>query len=236
MSDQNAGYGDSVSDDTLLTQEQDGSTGEQQLDEYTAADASQENPSDNDNEAVVEKRLRDTQAKVTELAEQLKLAQAKLEMVNQPREEPFDETKFIDDFVGGEEAYNKYRDDPALLAKDLTAKMLRHQANILIERDKHWESKLNQAVNGLKTRDPEYAKYAEELKEFEDNFDLSGMTPEDKIKLAKMVQGKRGGGKTPPPGPAARKAAAPIRRTSAPAGYFEMLGLAGEGKLDNTLL
>lgn len=233
MSDQNAGFEDS-GDTTLMTQEQGNEADEQQFADTNAADASQENPSET-NEAVVEKRLRDTQAKITELAEQLKLANAKLEMVNAPREEPFDEGKFIDDFVGGEDAYNKYRDDPALLAKDLTAKMLRHQASILTERDKHWEGKLNQAINGLKTQNPEYAKYAAELKEFEDNFDLSGMTPEDKIKLAKMVSVKRGNA-APPPGPSARKAAGPVKKSSAPSGYFEMLGLAGEGKMDNTLL
>ena len=233
MSDQNAGFEDS-GDTTLMTQEQGNEADEQQFADTNAADASQENPSET-NEAVVEKRLRDTQAKITELAEQLKLANAKLEMVNAPREEPFDEGKFIDDFVGGEDAYNKYRDDPALLAKDLTAKMLRHQANLLTERDKHWESKLNQAVNGLKTQNPEYAKYAAELKEFEDNFDLSGMTPEDKMKLAKMVSAKRGNA-APPPGPSARKAAGPVKKSSAPNGYFEMLGLAGEGRMDNTLL
>lgn len=234
MSDQNAGLEDS-GDATLLAQEQAGYADEQQSAGDAAAGASSENPPES-NEAVVEKRLRDTQAKITELAEQLKLANAKLEMVKEPREAPFDESKFIDDFVGGEEAYNKYRDDPALLAKDLAAKMLRHQASVLVERDRYWEGKLNQAVNGLKTQNPEYAKYATELKEFEDNFDLSGMTPDDKIKLAKMVQARRGGNSAPPPGPTARKAAAPARKTSAPIGYFEMLGLAGENKTENTLL
>jgi hypothetical protein len=84
MSDQNAGFEDS-GDTTLMTQEQGNEADEQQFADTNAAGASEENPPEN-NEAVVEKRLRDTQAKITELAEQLKLANAKLEMVNAPRE------------------------------------------------------------------------------------------------------------------------------------------------------
>ena len=234
---QDAGEQDSVSVDTLLAQEHQSYMDPQQSVDANAAGSSQENQPENDIEAVTDKRLRDTQAKVTELAEQLKAAQAQLQVLNQPRVEPFDEEKFIDEFVGGEEAYNKFRDDPALLAKELSRKFLHHNAQVLVERDRHWENKLNSVLNTFKTKDPEYTKIADEIKEFEDNFDLSGMTPEDKIKFAKMIQGKRGTSRqTPPPGPSARRSSAPVKNSNVPSGYLEMLGLAGEAKNDNTLL
>lgn len=238
MANDNAAPEDSVDVNTLLGQEQQQSSGEQQPVDESAAGSSQENQSANDNEAVVEKRLRDTQAKVTELAEQLKAAQTQLQVLQQPREEPFDEEKFIDNFIGGEEAYNKYRDDPALLAKDLAKKMLYHQAQVLVDRDKYWEKRLTDLTNGLRTKDPEYAQYANEIKEFEERFDLSGMTPEDKIAFAKMIRGSRGSKAphAPPPGPSARKAGSAPKPSHVPAGYLEMLGLAGEGRNDNTLL
>lgn len=237
MANQNAASEDSVDVNTLLGQEQQQSIGEQQLIDESAADSSQENQSANDNEAVVEKRLRDTQAKVTELAEQLKAAQTQLQVLQTPREEPFDEEKFIDNFVGGEEAYNKFRDDPALLAKELTKKMLHHQAQVLVDRDRYWERRFNDLVTGIKTKDPEYTQVASEIKEFEERFDLSGMTPEDKIAFAKMIRGARGKApNAPPPGPSARKASAAQKPSNMPAGYLEMLGLAGEARNDNTLL
>lgn len=234
---QDAGEQDSVDVNTLLAQEQQSYMDPQQSVNADAAGSSQENQPENDIEAVTDKRLRDTQAKVTELAEQLKAAQAQLQVLNQPRVEPFDEEKFIDDFVGGEEAYNKFRDDPALLAKELTKKMLYHNAQVLVDRDRYWENKLNDVLNAVKTKDPEYTKYAEDLREFEENFDLSGMTPEDKVKLAKMIHGKRGGSRqAPPPGPSARRSSAPVKNSNVPNGYLEMLGLAGEAKENNTLL
>lgn len=237
MSDENAVLEDSVEDNTLLDQEQDSSDGEQQPLGDEAAGASQETPPEHDGEAVVDKRLRDTQAKVTELAEQLKAAQSQLQVLQQPREEPFDEDKFIDDFIGGESAYERYRDDPALLAKDLAKKMLYHQAQVLVERDKYWESKLGDLQNGLRTKDPEYQQYADVISEVESQFDLSKMLPEDKIKLAKMIKGgKQSSVKAPPPGPSARKGSQVAPKTAAPAGYFEMLGLAGDKKVNNTLL
>lgn len=232
---QDAGEQDSVVD-TLLAQESNSSADEQQFAQGSAADSSQETQSDNDNEAVTDKRLRDTQAKVTELAEQLKAAQAQLQVISQPRVEPFDEEKFIDEFIGGEEAYNKFRDDPAILAKELTKKQLRHNAYVLADIERRFEERLNAVVNGMKTQDPEYTKYAEEIREFEENFDLSGMTVEDKVKFAKMIQGKKSGRSAPPPGPSARKASAPAKPSNVPAGYLEMLGLVGEGRNDNTLL
>ena len=119
---------DSGDESTLLTQEQDLAPGLQQPDAQLAADSDDESSQSESGNEAVEKRLRDTQAKVTELAEQLKAAQYQLAGQSQRREEPFDEEKFIDNFVGGEEAYNRYRDDPALLAKDLTKKLLYHNA------------------------------------------------------------------------------------------------------------
>ena len=233
---QDAGEQDSVDLNTLLAQESDSGADLQQSAQDSAAGSSQETQPENDIEAVTEKRLRDTQAKVTELAEQLKAAQAQLQVITQPRVEPFDEEKFIDEFIGGEEAYNKFRDDPAVLAKELTKKQLRHNAHVLADIERRFEEKLNAVVNGMKVKDPEYTKYAEEIREFEDNFDLSGMTPEDKIKFAKMIQGRKSGRSAPPPGPSARKASAPVKSSNVPAGYLEMLGLAGEGRNDNTLL
>lgn len=232
------GQSDSGEDATLLTQEQEDTSGLQQPEGSPAADSGDESIQSEDANEAVEKRLRDTQAKVTELAEQLKAAQHHLSSQTQQREEPFDEEKFIDNFVGGEEAYNKYRDDPALLAKDITKKFLYHNAQVLADRDRYWRTQLDTVVNGIKTEKPEYAQFAPEIKEFEENFDLSGMTVEDKVKLAKMVRGKRGGsGVTPPPGPrASRSSATSARKSAAPAGYFELLGLAGEPKNENTLL
>jgi len=233
----NADEQDSVGDNTLLVQEQESDSGEQQPDSGTAADSSQENQSETGNEAVVEKRLRDTQAKVTELAEQLKSAQSQLQVISQPRVEPFDEDKFIDEFIGGDEAYNKYRDDPAILAKELAKKFMRHNAHVIADIDKRWEERLNGVMNTMKTKDPEYAKYAEELKDIEESFDLSGMSADDKVKLAKMISSKRSGNRpAPPPGPAARRAPANIKPSNVPAGYLESLGLAGEQQNNNTLL
>jgi hypothetical protein len=232
---QDAGEQDSV-ENTLLAQEQTDDSGLQQPETDTAADSSQENQSDNDNEAVVEKRLRDTQAKVTELAEQLKAAQSQLQVISQPRVEPFDEDKFIDEFIGGDDAYNKFRDDPAILAKELAKKFMRHNAHVIADIDRRWEERLSGITNSMKTKDPEYVKYAEELKDIEENFDLSGMTTDDKVKLAKMIQSKRTGRPAPPPGPSARKSSAPVKPSNVPAGYLEMLGLAGDAKNNNTLL
>jgi hypothetical protein len=233
---QNADEQDSVGDNTLLVQEQESEAGEQQPVDDSAADSSQENQSETGNEAVVEKRLRDTQAKVTELAEQLKVAQSQLQVISQPRVEPFDEDKFIDEFIGGDDAYNKFRDDPAILAKELSKKFMRHNAQVIADIDKRWEQRLNGVMNTMKTKDPEYVKLAEELKEIEDAFDLSGMSTDDKVKLAKMISSKRTGRPAPPPGPSARKVATQTRPSSVPAGYLESLGLAGESKNNNTLL
>jgi hypothetical protein len=236
MSEETAVDKDSTYEGTLMDQELSDYDGEQQPPESDAADAPEGSPSEHDDEAVVEKRLRDTQAKVTELAEQLKAAQGQLQVLQQPREEPFDEEKFIDEFIGGEEAYDKYRDDPGLLAKDLARKMLHHQAHVLVERDQYWENRLSELQNGIRTKSPDYEQYADTIKEFEDQFDLSGMTPEDKIKLAKMAKGNQKPVKAPPPGPSARKGGGAAPKSSAPPGYFEMLGLVGERKANNTLL
>jgi hypothetical protein len=237
LDEQNADQEDS-GDATLLSQEQPEASGQPQADAQVAAGSPEtENQPESNDVAVMDKRLRDTQAKVTELAEQLKAAQLSLASSQQQREEPFDEEKFIDQFIGGEEAYAKYRDDPALGVRDLARKMLYHQAKVALDLKEQMAQQIAAVQNGYTARTPEYAEYANDIKEIEDNFDLSAMSADDKVKLAKIMRGKRGGNSvTPPPGPQARRASAPAKRTNAPAGFFESLGLVDGARNDNTLL